>query len=71
MTVINRDKKLTPLRARRLKKRLGVERLSCFRCGRTIRLGSRVNVHNNCLSQGGSSVKIYHKACWDSLFISC
>jgi len=47
MTKTNVNRKLNSLWARQLKTSLKVERLVCFRCGRTIRVGSRVHVHHN------------------------
>jgi hypothetical protein len=65
------DKKLTAMWARNLKTRMGVERLSCYRCGRSIRLGARVHVHHSIHRRTVPLFRIYHQACWESLFISC
>jgi hypothetical protein len=37
----------------------------CRKCGKALRVGDLVVSNNN----GGCSVKLYHKVCWDSLFL--
>lgn len=58
--------------ARLLKKRNGVERLLCHRCGREVHLGSRVHVHQSQRRNLPNSFRIYHfEPCWRELWIEC
>ena len=38
----------------------------CFKCGEDLRVGDFVVSISN-----GSFKKLYHKECWDSLFVDC
>lgn len=54
--------------ARRLKTMYKVERLVCCRCGRVVRVGSRVHVQSQHHALQPSTGRIYHRRCWRRLF---
>ena len=70
------DGVLTRIWSGRLCHRNQVDQLTCFRCGKEIKLGERIhtngsNIPSSIKLNKTKRMRVYHQDCYESLFIEC